>query len=216
MTRSNVKRFARARAAARCERGVTLIELLVAMLCAIFVFAGGVTFLVVTYSQQNRVESRNVSKNNAENGLNQLVLDLRIADTDPSISTSATTTTLSFDVPTPGSGSTSSELVTWTCTGSATAAGTCTRVLGSGATAESRVEVAGVESLSATPYSDADPPAQLSLPLTGSTIVAAVKLQLAVQDSSYGATSVPGTATTAIAGSGALTFDALADLRNAG
>ncbi len=191
---------------------MTLIELLVAMFCSVFVLAAGVSFLVVIFHQQNEISSRDVAKGAAENGLDQLVLDLRDAASQPTISVSGSTTTLSFSIPVPGNGGVTSEAVTWTCVASTSSPGTCTRVTGSGVTAATRTEISGVESLTVTPYGSSG--ASLSLPTNGTTTVSAVGLQLAVQDSSYGLTARAGTAEPAVAGSKPIDFDVLADLRN--
>jgi type II secretory pathway pseudopilin PulG len=189
---------------------MTLIELLWAMVLAVFVLAGGVTLLVLTFRQQNYVSSRNLAKDTAEAGFEQLQLDLRDALSEPSISVAGTTTTLSFSDPLPGSGGTSSQTVTWTCTASSASPGSCTRVAGSGP--QTRLEISGVESFTVTPYGASGSP--LPLPTTGSSPVSAVGLALAVQEGAYGLTSARGAATRPLPGSRTLDLTGLADLRN--
>jgi type II secretory pathway pseudopilin PulG len=202
----------RAVAAERNCAGVTLVELLCAMVLAVFVLAGAVTLLVLTFRQENYITSRNVAKNTAEAGLEQLELDLREAVSEPSISTAGGTTTLSFSDPVPGSGGAGSESVTWTCTASVTTPGTCTRVVGAGPTAQTRLEIDGLEAFTVTPYGTSG--SALSLPTSASSPVSAVALQLAVQESAYGLTSARGSATTALPGSRTLDLSSLTDLRN--
>jgi galactokinase/mevalonate kinase-like predicted kinase len=197
------------------EDGVTLIELVIYMLTSAVVMTAIVGFLIVTFRQQNDISSKTTAKNRAEQGFQQLVNDLEAADTDPTISSSAGTTTLSFQLPTPGSGATQSQ-VTWTCTGSMTTVGTCTRVLVNliTATTATRTEIVGVESLTPTAYNVSSPPTAITLPTNGTTIVSAVALALSVQDSSYGQGAVNNGAAKAIGGSTPIVLGAIADLRN--
>jgi prepilin-type N-terminal cleavage/methylation domain-containing protein len=153
------------------DGGFTLVELLVAMVISLIVFGGVVTFLVVTFRQQNVISSRTAASRQAEAGLQQLVRDLGEAMTTVTISdpTSASTQ-LVLDIPTPGSDSTP-EQVTWICPSAAaplTNIGSCTRQLGGTTT----TAISGVQSLALTnvngsaltlPASD---PAYLGLTLT--------------------------------------------------
>ena len=120
---------------------------------ALVIGAAAMTFMIVSIDQENAVSSRTVAARNAETALEQLTRDLRQAMTQNasggalhvSVTTSGTTTTISFSIPTPGN-DTTPESVTWSCQGSATTPGQCTRTLGSAAT----TEIVGYESLSFT------------------------------------------------------------------
>ncbi|HEV3054888.1 MAG TPA: hypothetical protein VGX45_09560 [Solirubrobacteraceae bacterium] len=122
----------------RSEDGVTLVELVVAMWLGLIVLVAGLVFLVTTLHQSNAVASRAVATRNAEAALQQLVRDLRQSMTTTenssaqplTISTSGSTTTFSFSIPTPGS-DTTPEPVTWSCTGTTTSPGWCTRTINS-------------------------------------------------------------------------------------
>jgi type II secretory pathway pseudopilin PulG len=208
--------------AIREERGFTLIELLVTMMTALIVGAAGVTFLVVVFNQQNGVSSRNVAKNRAEAGLQQLILDLRQAELGPSaaapypsMSTSGGYATVTFYIPTPGTNGQgqvpTQTLVTWTC---AAASLTCSRTLGSGLTATTKLELTGVESLTVTPCSLSGSCSTSLLPLTGTTGISAANVALTVQDSSYGLTALDGAATQSVRGGAAITLTESADMEN--
>lgn len=122
----------------RSEEGVTLVELTVAMWLGLIVLVAGLVFMVTTLHQSNAVASRAVATRNAEAALQQLVRDLRqsMTTTESSsvqpltISTSGATTTFSFSIPTPGSYAVP-ENVTWSCSGTTTSPGWCTRTIGS-------------------------------------------------------------------------------------
>ena len=205
MTRPVARRGRRA----RDERGFTLIELLVAMVVALLVGGAGLTFMVVAFHQQNAISSRTTTTNRAEQGLEQLVRDLREATTGVTISSpSGTTTQVQFNIPTPGTAGASTEQVTWTCATSGV--GTCTRVLGTGLTATSKTEIAGVQSMVFTPTygGTATTP-------TNATDIASVAMTLTVRITSYGLTS-NGAVTTAAAGTAnaPIVLQATADLRN--
>ncbi len=77
----------------RCERGTTLIELLIYAVASLFVLTAVITFLLTTFSQQNQTASRVATNNQAEQGLEQLVADLRQAVGSVSISNPTSTTT---------------------------------------------------------------------------------------------------------------------------
>lgn len=200
------------------ESGFTLIELLVAMALSLFIGAGAMTFMVVTFEQQNDISSRAVATDQAELGLEQLVRDLREATTGLSISTSSQTTTISFTVPAPGTAGSGSDSLVWTCTGSTSTPGSCSRVLTptSGGTV-TRTEISGLESLTVTPYGSGDPPAALTLPITGATNVSAVALTANVQITSYGRTRTTVATNPSTRGFGdtnPIVLQATADLRN--
>jgi prepilin-type N-terminal cleavage/methylation domain-containing protein len=150
----------------RDERGFTLVELLVAMAVALLVGGAGLTFMVITFDQQNAISSRVAASRQAEQGLQQLVRDLREAMPSPNtvaVSTSASskTTSIAFSIPTPGSSSTA-EQVTWTCPSTAASAaniGTCSRAVTSAGSTTTKSAILGVQSMA------------LSLSATGSPAV---------------------------------------------
>lgn len=135
----------------RCERGLTLIELLVAMMLALVVVVGPLLFIVTSIRQQNVVASRTAAARHAETGLEQLVRDLRQAMPQDASGNplhvtvsnpTGTTTAISFDIPTAGSDTTPRTLV-WTCpSAGASTWGTCTRTLAGSA----QTVIAGVNS----------------------------------------------------------------------
>jgi prepilin-type N-terminal cleavage/methylation domain-containing protein len=196
------------------ENGFTLIELLVAMALALFIGAAAMTFFVVTFEQQNDISSRTVATNQAEQGLEALVRDLREATTGLTISTSGTTTTMSFNIPAPGTAGVSSDAVVWTCTDNTTVVGNCTRVLTTSGGTITKTEIAGVQSLSLTAYSSNDPPAVVS-PVSNATNVSAVGITLDVQITNYDLGY--GTKTTAASGdTNPIVLQTTADLQNFG
>jgi type II secretory pathway pseudopilin PulG len=186
-----------------------MIELLVAMVVALVVGAAGVTFMVVAFHQQNAISSRTTATNQAEQGLEQLVRDLREATTAVTISNpSGASTQIQFNIPTPATAGASTEQVTWTCATSGV--GTCTRVLGVGSSATTKTEIAGVQSMVFTPTY-----AGTATTPTSATDIASVAMTLTVRVTSYGLTS-NGTVTTAVPGtaSAPIVLQATADLRN--
>jgi Tfp pilus assembly protein PilW len=205
----------RLRARARSERGATLIELLVYSVASLFVFTAVITFLLATFSQQNQTASRVATNNQAEQGLEQLVTDLRQAVTSVSISNpTSSTTEVQFDIPTPGT-PTTGEQVAWTCPSTgASSVGTCSRVLTvGGGTTVTHAEINNVVSMAFSALDSSG--SGLALPLTNSTSVASVGMTLTVQSSSnaYGSTGSSGTA---LAGTSAhpIVLQATADLLN--
>jgi hypothetical protein len=178
------RQLRRVAARVRCQRGQTLIELLIYAVTSVVVLSAVIAFLLATFNQQDEISSRTVATDQAEQGLEQLVSDLRQAMTSVSIlNPSGTTTEIQFDIPTPGS-PTTGELVSWTCpsTGASTSAvsGACTRVLTeSGGTTLTRTEITGVESMLFAPISSNG--GSLSLPVTSSNTVASVGMTLTVQ-----------------------------------
>ena len=205
------------------ERGFTLIELLVAMALSLFIGAAAMTFMVVTFQQQNTIQSRTVATTQAEAGLEQLVRDLREAITFVTVTNPTTyTTQIKFDIPTPGS-DTSGELVSWTCPSTSEAAtflGTCTRALTTTGGTTTAAVINSVQSMSFSPLSSSN--VTLSLPVTSSTSVASVGMTLTVQIGSYGLTTTPtailrGPGTSSSTPSTApIVLQATADLRNFG
>jgi Tfp pilus assembly protein PilW len=201
----------------RDERGVSLIELLVAIPTAIAVVGGAVMFMIVSFHQQNAISSRALASNQAAAGLQQLTQDLREAfqptgGSGVSVSTTGATTSISFQIPTPGSASTG-QSVTWTCPSTAaTSIGTCTRTLGT----TTKIEINRVQSMAFTPYDASNPPVALSLPVTNSTTVSAVAMTLKVRITNYGLTSNGVNVTSAVAGTAnsPIVLQATADLRN--
>jgi prepilin-type N-terminal cleavage/methylation domain-containing protein len=219
-----VGRAGRIGSAAADESGFTLIELLVAMAIGLVVGAAALTFMIVTFEEQNTISSRTVATNQAEQGLEQLVRDLRDAMTSVSISSGASTTSISFQIPTPGNDSTG-EPVTWTCpstANSATYIGICTRALTQSGGTTTRNAIVGVQSMSFSPLSSSN--TSMSLPVASSTTVASVGMTLTVQITSYELTA-NGTTTTILPGAGSgpgtpstppIVLQATADLRNFG
>jgi prepilin-type N-terminal cleavage/methylation domain-containing protein len=203
------------------ERGFTLIELVVGMALSLFIGAAAMTFMIVTFDQQNTISSRTVATNQAAQGLEALVRDLREATTTStsglSISTSGSTTTVSFDIPAPGTGGASLDSIVWTCTDTTTTVGKCTRVLTpvaplTGSTI-TKTEITGVQSLTVTPYNASNPPTSITLPISNATSVSAVAITLHVTITSYGLTY--GTKTTAAPGdTNPIVLKATADLLN--
>jgi len=170
----------------RDQRGVTLIELLWYSVLSLVVIVGPLYFVITSINQQNTSSSRAIAARQAEFGLQQMVRDLREAmSTDSSGATlnvtashpTSTTTAISFYIPTVGNASTS-QPITWTCPSSgATSVGNCTRQLGSGAGADSRTEIVGVNSLTLVDSSGAS----LSLPATNPPYIG---IKLSVQNTS--------------------------------
>jgi Tfp pilus assembly protein PilW len=199
----------------RCERGTTLIELLVYTVTSLFVFTAVVTFLLTTFSQQNQTASRVATNNQAEQGLEQLVADLRQAVGSVSISNpTSATTEVQFSIPTPGT-PTSSEQVSWTCPSTgASSVGTCTRVLTeSGGTAITNSEINNVVSMAFSAVGSSG--SGMTLPVSNSTSVASVGMTLEVQTSGY-AYAATTNSNTPLAGSAGrpIVLQATADLRN--
>ena len=152
------------------QQGVTLVELLWYIILSLVVVVAPLYFIVTSIRQQNNVSSRTSAARQAESGLEQMVRDLRQAMSQDasgnplSITVSnptSGTTAISFDIPTPGS-DTTPQTVLWTCPSSgATAAGSCTRKLGTGAAVS---EITGIRSASFAPTSSSD--SSMTLPAT--------------------------------------------------
>jgi Tfp pilus assembly protein PilW len=148
----------------RDESGITLVEFIVAVVCALVVFGAVCSFMLVAIRGQNSTSSRAYAVTHAQTMLAQLTADLREAQdaTDPSTCADLTpvtitndgngTSTASLYVP-PLTGSTYSSTagactgnattgthIVWTCT----AGGTCTRQVG----ASTMVSLQGVTSAS--------------------------------------------------------------------
>jgi prepilin-type N-terminal cleavage/methylation domain-containing protein len=194
-----------------CETGFTLIELLVAMAAGLLVGAAALTFMVVTFHEQNDISSRTVASNRAEQGLEQLVADVREAMTSVTISApTAGTTQIQFNIPTPAN-DTVGESVTWTCPSTgATSVGSCTRALTTTTGTQTKTEITGVQSMAFTPTygGTATTP-------TSATDIASVAMTLIARITNYGLTS-NGTVTTAVKGTAnaPIVLEATADLRN--
>jgi hypothetical protein len=183
---------------------------MVVMSITLLVGAAGVFFVVVVFHQQNIISSRTTATNQAEQGLEALVRDLREANTGVTISSpTGSTTQIQFSIPTPRTAGASSEQVKWTCPSSGVI-GNCTRVVGTGASATSKSEITGVQSMVFTPTygGTATTP-------TNATDIASVAMTLTVRITSYGLIS-NGAVTTAAAGtsSAPIVLQATADLRN--
>ena len=196
----------------RSERGFTLIELLVAMTLSLVVGAAALTFMTISFHEQNDITSRAVATAKAEQSLEQLVVDLRDSITNVTISNpTSSTTEIQFDIPTPGNDATG-ELVAWTCPSTgATSVGTCTRlVTPSGGSPTAYTEISGVQSMAFTPTYGGT----ATVP-TNATDIASVAMTLTVRITSYGLTS-SGTVTTAATATAntPIVLEATADLRN--
>jgi len=201
----------------RCERGTTLIELLVYTVASLIVFTAVITFLLTTFSQQNQTASRVATNNQAEQGLEQLVADLREASPFGTVSISnptSATTEIQFSIPTPGT-PTSTEQVAWTCPSTgASSVGTCSRVLTeSGGTTITHSEINNVVSMSFSALSSSG--GTVTLPVSNSTTVASVGMTLNVQASGYAYANTTNS-NTPLAGSAGrpIVLEATADLRN--
>jgi Tfp pilus assembly protein PilW len=199
----------------RCERGTTLIELLIYAVASLFVFTAVVTFLLTTFSQQNQTASRVATNDQAEQGLEQLVADLRQAVGSVSISNpTSATTEVQFSIPTPGT-PTSSEQVSWTCPSTgASSVGTCTRVLTeSGGTTITHSEINNVQSMAFVAVNSSG--STITLPVSNSTSVASVGMTLNVQASSYAYANTSNSSTPLASSAGRpIILQATADLRN--
>lgn len=180
MTRSD-HRWERA-ARLRCERGLTLIELLVAMVLGLVIAGAAMGFLIVTIHQQNVVSSRAVAERQAEVVLQRLTREVRQAQNIVSSSTGGDTTpvnvtygsgtsSVSFYLPSSGSTAAGTQ-VTWTCT----AGGSCTRTTGT----TTVTELAGVSSAAFTPIGSGGT-ALASNAGTGSTPSYPVSIQIELQ-----------------------------------
>jgi type II secretory pathway pseudopilin PulG len=164
-----------------------LVELLVAMVVALLVGGAGLTFIVVTFDQQNAISSRTAASRQAEQGLQQLVRDLRDAMPNPntvtvSTSSSNNTTSISFSIPTPNSSSTA-QAVTWTCPSTAAPAaniGTCYRaVTPSGGSTTTKPAILGVQSIALSVSATGSPT------ITAATNPAFLDVTLSVQVTSH-------------------------------
>jgi Tfp pilus assembly protein PilW len=189
---------AAAGAVLRSEHGFTLIELLVAMVTAVVVLGGLLTFIITSLDQGNTIASRSAAVQQAQAGLNQLTQDLGEAIgsdavtlsqeskgiTAPGTTEECTTTTctvLSFDIPNAGS-SDAAESVAWTCPYVPPASlptanvGSCTRQVG-GSSGAAIAEMTGIESVaffsgssSTTPLTSASDPAYLGIAVDAADI----------------------------------------------
>jgi Tfp pilus assembly protein PilW len=199
----------------RSERGVTLIELLIYLVASLFVLTAVITFMLATFGQENQTQSRATTNDQAEQGLEQLVTDLRQAVTSVSITNpTASTTEIAFDIPTAGA-PTNAEQVEWTCpNAAATHVSSCTRVLTeSGGTTITKAEIDNVVSMSFSAVSSNG--TAMTLPVINSTSIASVGMTLSVQTSNY-ATGNTGNQGTALAGTSGtpILLQATADLNN--
>lgn len=205
----------------RDETGTTLVELLVYIVTSLVVLTAIVMFLVSSFGQENEVSSRSVASNRAEQGLEQLVRDLREAITSVSLTNPTTTSVeLQFDIPTPGRDATP-EQVTWLCPTAEPASyatGNCTRTLTSGGTTVTRAEIRGVQSLTLTTYAY---PAADSLPATFTSLtpastptLAALGITLTAQVLDYGLTTASSGKIAPGASGHPIVLQTTADLRN--
>lgn len=194
-----------------------MIELLVYIVASLFVVTAVITFLIATFAQENQTQSRTTTNNQAEQGLEQLVADLRQAVTSVSITNpSSSTTEVQFYIPTPGA-PTDDERVTWTCPSSgATQVDGCTRVVTeSDGSTVTDTEINNVVAMSFSATSSSG--SAMTLPVTDSTSIASVGMTLSVQTSNYSYDNA-GNETAALAGTSGdpIVLQATADLQNFG
>ncbi len=204
------------------ERGMTVIEVLVASVCGLIVAAAAMAFVVISLHQQNTVASRASISRQAETGLEQMVRDVRQAMSQDatgnaltavvSTSASAQTTSMQVYIPSPGNDS-SGQLVTWTCPSTAEAStyiGTCYRQLG--ASGASETMITGVQSATFSPV-DSSGTSHILSPTANSSfsnpasVAITLNLQVVSQADSSGSHTVSGTGNT-------VTISTTADLRN--
>jgi Tfp pilus assembly protein PilW len=137
----------------RAQDGITLIELLIAMILGLVVAGGAMTFVIVALDQQNTISSRSVAQRQAEVGLARLTRELRqaqeVVSSTGANSTPVTVTfgggssSVTFYLPPAGGAYTAGTQVTWTCT----AGSACTRTSGG----VSQTEITGVTSATLVP-----------------------------------------------------------------
>ena len=163
------------------------------MVLGLIVTTAGLAFMITTLHQNNAVNSRAVATRSAEVALEQLSRDLSQAMTTsesssaltPTVSSSGSTTTFSFSIPTPGS-DTTPENVSWSCSGSTSAPGWCTRTIGS----TTHQWIVGYESLAFTNSAGT----ALSLPITNPEYLGiTMKVQVTSQLDAYQFTSTSHT-----------------------
>lgn len=153
----------------RCEKGLTLIELLVAMAISLIVGAAAMMFMIVSIDQSNAITSRAAATEQAEVGVEQLVRDLRGAMSQDSsggalnvtVNIGGASTWIVFDIPNPAN-SDSPEQVTWTCpsaAGNATNVGVCTRIASAGTQA---IQITGVQQVIFSPRDSSGQPMTFS------------------------------------------------------
>lgn len=199
---------------------MTLIELLVGMVISLVIISATVTFLIVSFGQENDLVSRVTASNRAEAGFEQLVRDLREAITSVNIQSTATSVQITLYVPTPGNDATG-EKVIWNCNQpTTTTAGSCTRALtsASGATTTS-TQIWGVQSWTLTPVPSVSGDTLSTYPVYPSSVptLAALQMTLSVRVTNYGLTNLPtATAILRAANSTPIMLQATADLRNFG
>jgi hypothetical protein len=183
------------------ERGVTVIEVLVASLTFVVVAGAAMTFMIVSLNRQNEISSRSAAARQAEVGLEQLVRDLRNAMSQNGsgaalsvvAADAAGRSTLSFDIPTPNNSGVA-QAVTWNCPDQGSGAqnvGSCTRTV-AGAT---RTLIEGVQSLGLTALDATG--ALASLPATNPAYIGiALKVQVVSQLDSNRSQLLQGSQTT--------------------
>jgi prepilin-type N-terminal cleavage/methylation domain-containing protein len=128
----------------RCERGFTLIEMLVAMALGLVVIGLPMIWIVTSLTQQNVVASRSAAARQAEQGLERLTRDLRqvAPSSQTTFSWTASSATVTMSLPRPGTQGVSTDTVVWQC--SFGDSGYCNRSVNSG-TAQKLI--ANVESI---------------------------------------------------------------------
>jgi prepilin-type N-terminal cleavage/methylation domain-containing protein len=156
------------------ERGVTLVELVVAMAAFLVLATGATLFMIVSLHQQNNISSRTAVARDAGFALEDMVRDLREATAVSFSNPTSSTVALTLSVPTPNADATSRTVV-WTCPSTASAAtniGTCTRKLSGTQT----FIVDGIQSLALTDASGStlSIPPSTTPPYLGLTLAAQV------------------------------------------
>jgi hypothetical protein len=193
----------------RDQCGMTMVELMVALMAGLLVVVLPLVFIVTSIRQSNGANSRALSATQAETGLLALTRDLREASSTATFTWGPASASATFSIPTPGNSS-ALESVTWSC---AFNGGTCSRQVGTSAAVP---EIKNVVGLTFAP-TDSNGNA-LSSPATNPAYVGiTVQVQNA---SSLDRTPVtPGGSTGARAGFSSSTPITLADgayLRNGG
>lgn len=127
-------------AGVRDERGMTMVDLMVALMAGLLVIVIPLVFIVTSIRQSNGASSRALSATQAETGLLALTRDLREASSTATFTWGVSSATATFSIPTPGNPSTT-ESVTWSCS---FGGGSCTRQAGTGAAIPEINDVVGL------------------------------------------------------------------------
>ena len=122
------------------QRGLTTVELMVALVAGLLVVVLPLAFIVTSIRQSNGANSRALSATQAETGLLALTRDLREASSTATFTWGSSSASATFSIPTPGNSSVL-EAVTWSCSFSG---GICTRQVGTSAAIPEIKEVVGL------------------------------------------------------------------------